>query len=358
MYSGLAVKVISIFFIVKLLFITQKLHAQDAFGALWARAFADKGYDVTVICLEDRRDLGAAALGGETRPFPFTVRSLGKDKGAGKLSQVLRFWTLIRNEKYDRVFIHMAPVWGFLGAWVWVPRRVPVYLWYTHYKMQIGLRLLGWYGKRLFCATPQSLPQYEGSPKKIVTGHGIDLTYWPKRPNTAADPTRLLCVHRLSRSKRLEIVLQAMAQLPGFTLDVYGIEAEPDYVAEMKALSTQLGLDDRVTFKGTTLMKTLPGIYAAHRLILNMASETIDKTMLEAMTCGCYPVTTARNADAIGLPEGGAVAEDTPEALAAFITAHADRPPLDSDAMYRIVESRHSLASLLDQMDSYIRPGR
>ncbi len=346
----------------KLLFITQKLHAQDAFGVLWARAFAEKGYDVTVICLEDRRNLGASALGEGGKPFPFTVRSLGKDEGKGKIAQILSFWRLILTLKYDRVFIHMSPVWGLLGAWVWWPRRTPVYLWYTHYKMQLGLRLLGWYGKRLFCATPQSLPQYEGSPKKVVTGHGIDLSFWPKRLNMAADPDALLCVHRLSRSKRLEIVLRAMMLLPEKRLDIYGIDAEKDYADEMRALACELGLQDRVTFHGTILARDLAHVYASHFLILNMASETIDKSMLEAMTCGCYPVTTARNAQAIGLTEvvgdTAAPAEDTPESLAAFVRANASRPPMSADTMYDVVATRHSLASLIDQMDSSIRPGR
>lgn len=339
----------------KLLFITQKLHAQDAFGVLWASAFAERGYDVTVICLEDRRDLASAALGGPSKPFPFTVRSLGKDKGKRKLAQVLRFWKLIVTLKYDRVFLHMSPVWGLLGAWYWWPKRMPVYLWYTHYKMQLGLKLLGWYGKRLFCATPQSLPQYEGSPKKIVTGHGIDLAYWPKRRNTADDPTALLCVHRLSRSKRLEIVLNAMTLLPSYTLAIYGIDAEADYATEMKELAAKLKLTGRVTFHGTALAKDLPAIYCAHSLILNMASDTIDKSMLEAMTCGCYPVVSAINAKAVGI--SAAPTSDTPSALAAFVTKHAASPPMGPDAMYEVVAERHSLASLVEKMDAYIRPG-
>jgi glycosyltransferase involved in cell wall biosynthesis len=339
----------------KLLFITQKLHAQDAFGVLWATAFSDAGYDVTVICLEDRRDLAAAALGGAGKPFPFQVRSFGKERGAGKIAQILTFWRLIRTLDYDRVFIHMSPVWGLLGAWYWWPADKPTYLWYTHYKMQAGLRLLGWYGRRLFCATPQSLPQYEGSSKRVVTGHGIDMAYWPKRPNVSTDPTKLLCVHRLSRSKRLEIVLHAMTLLPDCTLDIYGIDAEADYAAEMRALTAKLGLAGRVSFRGTVLAKDLARIYASHRLILNMASETIDKSMLEAMTCGCYPVTTAGNAKAIGIP--AAPADDTPETLAAFVRRYAEKPPIDADAMFAIIAERHSLSALIAKMDSFIRPG-
>ena len=234
---------------------------------------------------------------------------------------------------------------------------MPTYLWYTHYQMQLGVRLFGWFGTRFFCATPQSLPQYAGSRKKSVVGHGIDLRFWPKRRNTAANPYRLLVVHRLSRSKRLELSIRSLLLLDQrFTLDVYGIEAEADSAAEMKRLVGELKLGSRVTFHGTVAMDKLPEIYVRHRLSLNMASETIDKTMLEAMTCGCYPVTTAGNATAIGIPASPEA--DTPEAIAAFVRKHAEAAPIDADAMYEVVEKRHSLTGLVTQMGDFLRDGK
>jgi len=325
----------------RLLYVTQKLHGQDAFTLLWVNAFRARGYDVEVVCLEDR-----------VSPQAFPVHSMGKEKGAGKLSQVLTFWKLISSLKYDRVFVHMSPIWGLLGAPVWILRRVPTYLWYTHYKTSIGLLALMCYAKRFFCATPQSLPQLKHSTRKIVTGHGIDLHVWPKRQNMNTDPRKLLTVHRLSRSKRLELVLQAMTLLPLYTLDIYGVEAEADYAAEMKALAASLDLMGRVTFHGSAPFGDLPGIYIQYRLDLNMASETIDKSMLEAMTCGCYPVTTWANAQAIGIP--AAPEKDTPEAIARFVQEFEG---MDADELYRIVEVRHSLAGLIAKMDAYMASG-
>ena len=351
----------------KLLFITQKLHGQDAFGVLWVEALQKQGYDVTVLCLESRPEDVLRVL-KRTTPLSFPVYSLGKERGKGKIAQIFTFLRLIHTLSYDRVFIHMSPVWGIFGAPVWMARRTPVYLWYTHYKMQLGLWMLGRYAKRLFCATSQSLPQYEGNPKKVVVGHGIDLTFWLKRENVSTDPKRLLVVHRLSRSKRVEIILRAMVLLPGFSLDVYGVEAESAYVQELKALVQELALGERVTFHGTVPLSELPALFTHHRLILNMASETIDKTMLEAMTCGCYPVVTARNAAAIGLridaerfgrQVGVPVApkEDVPEAIADVVRLYAEKPPMNGEEMYRVVSERHSLANLITKMDRYIRPG-
>jgi glycosyltransferase involved in cell wall biosynthesis len=264
---------------------------------------------------------------------------------------------MIVTEKYDRVFVHMAPVWYALGFWWWMIRRVPTYLWYTHYKMQAGVWLFKLFGKRFFCATPQSLPQYNNSPKKTVVGHGIDLHFWTQKNNSAENPHRLLVVHRLSRSKRLELSIKALLHLdPAYTLDVYGIEAEEDYTAELKDLVRSLSLGTRVTFHGSVPSAELPIIYARHRFLLNMASETIDKTMLEAMTCGCYPVTTKGNADAIGIPLAPLI--ETPEAIAEFIQQYRDHAPIDAPAMYRIVQERHSLQRLVATMGEYIRSGR
>ncbi len=330
----------------RILFITQKLKAQDAFGVLWVREFIRQGFEVSVICLE-----------GSSETFEFPVYSLGKEKGASRLRSVLTFETLITTLPYDRVFVHMAPVWYTLGCWLWTLKRVPTYLWYTHYRMQLGVRLFGWFGTRFFCATPQSLPQYEGSRKKSVVGHGIDLRFWPKRRNLAQNPFRLLVVHRLSRSKRLELSIRSLLLLdPRFTIDIYGIEAEAGYSLEMKQLVADLKLGARVTFHGTVPMQRLPEIYVRHRLILNMASETIDKTMLEAMTCGTYPVTTTANAAAIGIPASPAA--DTPEAIAEFVRTHAEAAPIDADSMYEVVEKHHSLGGLVAKMREYMRDGR
>ena len=328
-----------------LLFITQKLHSQDAFGVLWIREFIRRGYDVTALCLED--------LG---QKFEFPVYSLGKERGQSKLRQVLCFWKLIMTLKYDRVFIHMSPIWYVLGWKWWLIRRIPVYMWYTHYKMQLGVRLFRLFGKRFFCATWQSLPQYHQSEKKIVVGHGIDLSFWPMRRNECTNHFRLLMVHRLSQSKRVELSIRAFEFLPkDYTLDIYGIEAEPDYVAQLRALVATLKVGHRIHFHGTVPMGDLPSIYVQHHLILNLASETIDKTMLEAMTCGCYPVTTRANAYAIGLPIG--VAADTPEAISMFVQVHSLRAPMKAEEMYRTVLERHSLSGLITKMDQYIRSG-
>ena len=77
--------------------------------------------------------------------------------------------------------------------------------------------------------------------------------------------------------------------------------------------------------------------------------------MLEAMTCGCYPVTTKANATAIGITD--APATDASEDIAAFVLAHETSLPLTADEMYLVVSERHSLSALIEKMDTYISLG-
>lgn len=336
----------------RLLFITPKIderHDDLAFASLWARAFADAGYDVTVICGEK---------GESTLPFP--VYSVGHEQGKGRLRSLFRFQKLILTLKYDRVFVHMNTRWLAAGSWWWALRRIPTYLWFTHYTNTISLKIGSHVTKRMFAATKECLPHYEGNPKKVVTGHGIDTAFWndPELPDAEREPaTHLLCVHRISRSKRFDIVLRALALLPPeYRLTHYGKPQDPSqdpaYAAEIDGLVKDLGLADRVTFKGAIPMPDLRDIYPRFRTFINMVPRTIDKTVLEAMYCGLTPVMTRGQADAIGYPD--APADDSPESVAAFIRGMSLK---SREELRRIVEERHSLKSLIAKMSEYIRPG-
>lgn len=334
----------------RLLFITQKIHQDDddlAFVILWVKEFIKQGFEVEVICLEKG-----------TFDDSFSVHSLGKEKGVGKFGRIVRFLKYMFTLKYDRVFVHMNPEYVTLGGWWWFLTRKPIYLWYTHYTMHIHMRLSGLLCKRMFAATPQSMPQFEGNPKKVVTGHGIDVDFWTRDIPTVAreTETHLVSIHRICRSKHLDVTIKALTLLPdSYTLTVYGRDVEKDYYAELQKLVIELKLEARVRFMGPVPMHELKNVYPRYRLMINMAGETIDKTMLEAMLFGVFPVTTPGNSQAIGLSVYPSA--DTPEGVAAFIRSRA-WVPFDTSVLAKIVESRHSLPALIGKMKAYIEPGK
>ncbi|MDP3900198.1 MAG: glycosyltransferase family 4 protein [bacterium] len=335
---------------IKLLFITQKIHQADddlAFVILWIKEFIKQGVDVQVVCLE---------RGEFDDSFP--VYSLGKEKGAGKLGRMLRFWQLIFRLKYNRVYVHMNPEYFTLGGWYWFLKKIPMYLWYTHYTMHFHLWLAGHLSARMFAATKQSLPQYEGSPKKIITGHGIDIDFWLKdfhEDKNNSSEFNLLTVHRICRSKRLELAIKALNFLPSaYNLTIYGRDVEKDYYGEILDLIKEEKLENRVKLMGPVPMAELKNIYHKFRIMVNMASETIDKTMLEGMLFGIFPVTTAGNSQAIGLSDYPN--NDEPETLAKFIMQKKWQE-YSVESLQRIVEEKHSLEALIKKMGKYIIEG-
>ncbi len=336
----------------RLLFITPRIDERDidlAFTSLWAQAFQDGGYDVTVI---------GGEVGEHSLKMP--VHSVGHAQGGSWWKSFWRFQKLITSLKYDRVFVHMNTRWLAAGSWYWWLRRIPSYLWFTHYTRTITFRIGELGLKRMFCATKDSLPQFEGDARKIVTGHGIDTRFWdvPEVLEAEREPKEhLLAVHRISRSKRLEIALKTLALLPPeYHLTHYGApldpSRDPEYAAELDGLVRDLNLKDRVTFMGARPGPELRNVYPKFRTFINMVPKTIDKTALEAMYCGLTPVIIREHADAIGYPD--APADESPEAVAAFIKTMTLK---SRSELRRIIEERHSLKSLVEKMSVYIRPG-
>lgn len=336
----------------RLLFITPKIderHDDLAFASLWVRAFERAGFSVTVICGEK---------GVSTLTCP--VYSIDHVPGASRLRTFIRFQKLILALKYDRVFVHLGQRWLGAGAWWWRLCAIPAYLWYTHYTNPLSLRIGLLATKRMFAATKDSLPQYDQDPRKIVTGHGIDTEFWNVSPvsDTEREPaTHLLAVHRLSRSKRLDLALRVLALLPKtYRLTHYGRPQDPvndaGYVEELHALVRDLGLSDRVRFMGSLPMDQLRSVYPRFRVFINLVPRTIDKTVLEAMYCGLTPVIGQDQAVAIGYPH--APVDDRPETIARFIEEMQMKSP---EELRNIVDERHGLDALIEKMAVYIRPG-
>lgn len=335
---------------VTLLFITQKIHRTDddlAFTILWIKEFIRQGINVQVVCLEK---------GDFDDSFP--VYSLGKEQGYGRLRRIIQFYKYIFTLRYNRVFVHMNTEYITLAGWYWFLWRIPVYLWYTHYKMHVHLWFSGLICKRMFTATSQGLPQYEGNEKKIVTRHGIDIDYWVGGEGVGEreyNDKQLLVVHRICRSKRLERTIESLSRLlQTYTLTVYGRDVEKDYYSELLDFVKRKELEGRVIFKGPVPMAELKNIYPRFRIMINMASETIDKTMLEGMLFGVYPVTTPANSRAIGLPVWPKT--DNPADIAEFIR-EGKWKEYSKEFLRGIVAKHHSLPGLIRKMNAYIIPG-
>jgi glycosyltransferase involved in cell wall biosynthesis len=127
---------------------------------------------------------------------------------------------------------------------------------------------------------------------------GIDLIAWPPRAPVRRDPGRpakLIHVATLNRVKDQTTLLHALASLSAsgvnFEMDVVGDDI---LNGEIQRLSGQLGLAERVRFRGFLTQRELrPVIEAADLMVLSSHHEAGPFVLLEAAVAGVPTVGTA-----------------------------------------------------------------
>jgi len=119
---------------------------------------------------------------------------------------------------------------------------------------------------------------------------GIDTTLFvPSEKNTEA--IELLFVGRISRLKQIELCLETLAhvlmnQNKKATLTIVGPISDEKYFLELKALATELQIEQHITFVGSVEQnKLVPFYQKATLLVLPSAHESFGMVMVEAMAC-------------------------------------------------------------------------
>ena len=174
----------------RVLLITQEIDENSALLGVtltWIRHLAPKVDHVAVLALS----VGAANL-----PANVSLYSMGKERSANKLFLLKNFyrhlWGLLRRREVDVVFVHMVPRYAILAAPLARLFRVPIVLWNAHGTVSRYLRLAHRLVAVVVTASPESFRI--NSPKRIVTGHGIDADYFTaaeQEPTATADGRRL-----------------------------------------------------------------------------------------------------------------------------------------------------------------------
>ena len=131
----------------------------------------------------------------------------------------------------------------------------------------------------------------EGFPREIIRyrPNGVDTTlFHPADQRAGADgggPLQLLFVGRLDPQKGIDTLLQALARIPGdldWRLQLYGSGPQE---AELHRICTQLGLDGRIAFAGTT--DAMDKVYRQADLLVHPSlHEGMPNVVLEALASG------------------------------------------------------------------------
>jgi glycosyltransferase involved in cell wall biosynthesis len=309
----------------KLIFITQVVDPTDSnLGATRAKiaALARRVDEVVVLC--DRGVEGVLPPNCRLRVFGAPTRLRRATRYISALVSELR-------EKPVAVVGHMVPLYTLVAAPFVRVRRVPLMLWYTHWKGHVVLRMAMVVCTHLLSLDVRSFPLR--SRKVFGIGHGIDVGEFPCQPPVplAGRAFRVMSLGRYSPPKKLDEMIEGVRIARGRGLDVridlYGTASpglEASYKRQLEELVARDEYRDFASVGGSTPRTELPPVYAAADVV---ASDFIspDKIVLEACS-SCRPVIASHEAfDTLfdGIEPPLAFERDRPETFADRIEALA-----------------------------------
>jgi len=170
--------------------------------------------------------------------------------------------------------------------------------------------------------------------KVRVVLHGVDLELFQPvdreavRRRLGLAGTVLLSVGHATPRKGHHLAIEALRDLPGFTLLIAG---DGWYEPRLRELAVSCGVGDRVCFLGNVEQEDLKDYYgAADALVLASSREGIANVLLEAMACGAPVIASAvwGTPEAINAPEAGVLMRErtVPALVEAARRLFADYP--------------------------------
>jgi glycosyltransferase involved in cell wall biosynthesis len=350
---------------VNILIFNLRLDADDGvlgFTTDWVNALARRCDQVVVITM---------AMGSLRLEPNVTAFSVGLEKGRGRARRVIAFyallWKVLRERRINVCFAHMNSVFAVLGAPLLKAFGVPTLLWYAHKSVTPTLRVAE---KVVDAAVTSSASGFQLPSRKLtIIGQGIDTDRFTPASELPAvgEPLRLLSFGRISRVKRIEIVLEALSLLranePGleFGCRIVGDPPNADgqaYLSELQARTRALCLEREVRFERGIPYHQAHDVFIQADVFLNPGdTDSVDKTGLEAMSCG-VPMITSNIAFKDILPAEmqppSIVPKNDPEALAVAITNMAKWSGEERRAFglrgRAMVVAEHSIDSLADKL--------
>jgi glycosyltransferase involved in cell wall biosynthesis len=264
----------------RLVFITQLVDPDDPLLAATIpkiRALAARVDEVVV--------LAQSCAASNDLPANVDVRTFG---AARRLGRGLRFEReLLRVLPADAVVAHMVPLYALLAGPLVRPRRIPLLLWFTHWKRTRTLQAAALAVTAVVSVDRRSVPLDSAKIRPI--GHGIDVSEFPCVDADASPPLRLLVLGRYSPAKGIGTILRGVeiARVEGVEVEVelHGTasnELERAHRRELEAFGVALGEPVR--------RAELPRLFSrADALVNNMEAGAPDKVVYEA-AASCLPV--------------------------------------------------------------------
>ncbi len=298
------------------------------------------------------------------------VQSLGAEERVAKLARVWRLLRavnrVLRAGPVDCCFAHMAPQFAVLAYPQLRLANVPIVTWYAHWHASVGLRLSRLVSDAIVTSLTTSYPLKLTSQVHVI-GQGIDTNVFAPccKGDPETEPEDLLYVGRLAPTKRIEILIEALAILksrfgltPALRLvgDAPG-DAGARYRAQLVSLSTRMAVEDQVHFEPGVDHGDLPAVYRSAAALLNATpTGSGDKVILESMSCGVPAIlcnagfgTILGEHSAILLFKDGDPA-DLADKIRAFLNLPAAERRCLSEAVRNSIQQHYSLESLVSRL--------
>jgi glycosyltransferase involved in cell wall biosynthesis len=336
--------------VAKLVFITQQVDpAHPALAATVPKIAAVSRRVEEVVVLTD-------SAVEDVLPSNCRIRTF---RAASKPGRGLKFESALARElsglRGGAVVAHMCPIYAVLAAPLVRPLRIPLLLWFTHWRRSRLLQAAERASTSVVSVDERSFPL--PSRKLRAIGHGIDLSEFAcVERHTRNGELRLLALGRYSPAKGLDVVLRAVALAgEGVRLDAFGpslSDEERSHRVELERLAAELDVHSRVTFADAVPRAEVPVLFAARdALVNNMRAGAPDKVVYEA-AASCLPVLASNPVFDILLEPDLRFARDDPAELALCIRSLAALAPDERAEVGRRlrarVEASHSVETWAD----------
>ncbi len=278
----------------RLLICTQSVDKNDpilGFFHRWIEEFAKHFEHIYVICLNK---------GEYSLPPNVSVYSLGKETGGNRIMYLVRFYRFFSKiffaTKVDFVFFHMGAIYNILSAPFFLIRKLfgtKFYWWKTHGHINGMGKIASVFTDRIYTASKESFPL--NVKKRIIVGHAVDTNTFNFKPAELLHTVQILCVGRISKVKNIEVVIDVARLLKAknilFHVDIVGITIDQEYQKLLNEQIERYDLTKEVIFIGPKKLPELIGHYHTGHILLNPSKTgSIDKVVLEAMSCGVVPI--------------------------------------------------------------------
>jgi glycosyltransferase involved in cell wall biosynthesis len=274
----------------QVLIFTQAVDKNDpvlGFFTGWLMHFSTIFEKITVVALR---------VGEFSLPKNVEVFSLGKERMKSKISILFRLFFLIwkTRKNTDKVFVHMNKEYVLAGWLFWKFFRKPVYFWFNHSYADFFSKLAFKLANKVFYTSKYSAA-HKLADRAVIMPVGIDTGLFRKLKKVNDREIDVLSFGRLDPVKKIEILAETILIMNDdfHTRPFLTIIGSPSWYNKKYAQGLIEKLKQeidkgKVVFAGSVSHDKALEAFNKHKIFINLTqSGSFDKTILEAMACGC-----------------------------------------------------------------------